>query len=276
MIWIVLSVYFLCSSSNQELKWVWKDHLVDYSFLTWLQKAAGHQKVFSVGQDSVNQSKVFAGSHHANEAGRRNGPVQICSGDLQVDYHSWRQGTDTSWKRLRSVSRRVEEPSLETATSVGSRPGSTVKIQLGDDEVKEEMNLSLHLASLCYIHVPRFLHEVTLCVDEFQSSITNLANSIQKAASDAAREFVQSKMPDLVTSFSPSMFNTMLDSPGTVPGHLQRPFHHGHDRLEYHCWEIQLKHYLWCYDGDTCHNHTKDSFKFWNVGRPSWQDQLDQ
>ena len=165
-----------------------------------------HQKVFSVGQDPSTNMKLGDEMDMYKSA--------LDSSRFQVI------NEDSDSNKLKAFTfdfRKGGGPNDRT----GSRPGSTVNIQVGDDEVKDEMMLTLHLASLCYIHVPRFLHEVTLCMDEFQSSIANLANSIQKAASDAAREFVQSKMPDLVTSFSPSMFNTMLESPGPSQDNLR-------------------------------------------------------
>nr|XP_054769178.1 intermembrane lipid transfer protein VPS13D-like [Lytechinus pictus] len=165
-----------------------------------------HQKVFSVGQDptTIDQSSADISSL-LKPSDQTESTVDSSSKFTPVKVEETK-GDKDNLKALTFNFRKQRQ----TATLFGS----SIKIQVGEEDTDEQMNLSLHLASLCYIHVPRFLHEVTLCMDEFQSSIANLANSIQKAASDAARELIQSKMPDLVTSFSPSMFNTMMESPG--------------------------------------------------------------
>ncbi len=73
-------------------------------------------------------------------------------------------------------------------------------------------DLDVHLASLCYTHVPRFLKELTMSVDEFHSTAEALADSIQKAATEVAMEFVRQKSEYMTTAASPSMFGNINES----------------------------------------------------------------
>ncbi|XP_030843346.1 vacuolar protein sorting-associated protein 13D-like [Strongylocentrotus purpuratus] len=178
-----------------------------------------HQKVFSVGQDPTTTGQKT--SLERDSVMKQSDQTDLYKSALDTSRFSTIKDTEDKEVKedkkgkevLRAFSFTFKKGrDVENATAMSL--GSPIKIQVGGEDIDEQLNLSLHLASLCYIHVPRFLHEVTLCMDEFQSSIANLANSIQKAAGDAARELIQSQMPDLVTSFSPSMFNTMMESPG--------------------------------------------------------------
>ncbi|XP_038078266.1 vacuolar protein sorting-associated protein 13D-like isoform X2 [Patiria miniata] len=83
----------------------------------------------------------------------------------------------------------------------------------GDSQAKEGFELTLHSASLVYTHVPRFLHDITLCVDEFQSSAATLADSIQKAAAGVAMDFVRQKSDMIASVASPMLYSTRIETP---------------------------------------------------------------
>lgn len=55
-------------------------------------------------------------------------------------------------------------------------------------------NLELHVASMCYIHSPRILHEIALCFSEFKEYMSVFAQSIKTAAAEVALEIISSKL----------------------------------------------------------------------------------
>lgn len=73
-------------------------------------------------------------------------------------------------------------------------------------EFYEEVNVSFDMASLTYIHCPKFLAELLDCVSEFSDYMTSVATSIKTAATEVAMGMVSSRgekelteVPSLIT-----------------------------------------------------------------------------
>ena len=57
-------------------------------------------------------------------------------------------------------------------------------------EMLEAVEASFDMASLCYIHCPKFLDELVDCVSEFRDYMTSVASSIKTAATEVAMGMV--------------------------------------------------------------------------------------
>ena len=62
--------------------------------------------------------------------------------------------------------------------------------ELNPSQCGQNFVLTLRMASLCYTHPPRFLHEMALCVSEFRDYMLVVGRSIKKHATDVARTLV--------------------------------------------------------------------------------------
>ncbi|OWF52509.1 Vacuolar protein sorting-associated protein 13D [Mizuhopecten yessoensis] len=73
----------------------------------------------------------------------------------------------------------------------------SVDLDKTDDETGVDQNISnleLHVASMSYIHSPRIIHEISLCVSEFKEYMSVFAESIKTAAAEVAMEIISSKL----------------------------------------------------------------------------------
>ncbi|XP_011209287.2 intermembrane lipid transfer protein Vps13D isoform X2 [Bactrocera dorsalis] len=52
-------------------------------------------------------------------------------------------------------------------------------------------NLKIRMASVWYVHCPRFIQEINMCISQFKHYLKNFATSIRNKASDMAKELVQ-------------------------------------------------------------------------------------
>lgn len=71
------------------------------------------------------------------------------------------------------------------------------------------LDLKLRMASLCYTHSPRLLHELSSCATEFKSYMSSLASSIKTAATEVAMGIVSKR----TGSISASLHGNIPDTP---------------------------------------------------------------
>ncbi|XP_076466689.1 LOW QUALITY PROTEIN: intermembrane lipid transfer protein VPS13D-like [Babylonia areolata] len=77
-------------------------------------------------------------------------------------------------------------------SDAGGRQGSGYDSDSGYErrEAAEVVEASFDMASLCYIHCPKFLDELVDCVSEFRDYVTSVASSIKTAATEVAMGMV--------------------------------------------------------------------------------------
>lgn len=81
----------------------------------------------------------------------------------------------------------------------GVQPSSTLQdfsidtSRMSDNSTPKLTNVSLQMASMCYIHSPRLLNEVTQCVSEFTDFMKRVGDSIKSAASEMAKGIMTKK-----------------------------------------------------------------------------------
>ena len=78
-------------------------------------------------------------------------------------------------------------------------------------EPKEEFDVELRMASVCYVHSSTFLEELNSCASDFKQYMTNLAQSIRLAATEIALGIVHRRAEAM------SHQNTMDEAFGTPP-----------------------------------------------------------
>ncbi|XP_033641822.1 vacuolar protein sorting-associated protein 13D-like isoform X2 [Asterias rubens] len=163
-----------------------------------------HKKVFSVGRDPQATDDLSTSAlvpPMSSEIGDlyRTAMERTCVDDF---------GLEES-KAFSFTLKKTEGVCMSPLDSRTQTPGFDVR----NVQTSDGFDLTLHLASLCYTHVPRFLHDITLCVDEFQSSAASLADSIQKAAAVVAMDFVRQKSDLAASVASPMMYSTRIETP---------------------------------------------------------------
>ncbi|XP_022090239.1 vacuolar protein sorting-associated protein 13D-like isoform X2 [Acanthaster planci] len=166
-----------------------------------------HKTVFSVGRDPQTACETSTSTIVPPR------PVENDLYQAAMEQTSIGGGIDMEDVKAFSFTlRKMEGGSMLSPLSAGSQtPGFS--FGNGDSQTVKGFQLTLHLASLVYTHVPRFLHDITLCVDEFQSSAAALADSIQKAAAGVAMDFVRQKSDVIASVASPMLYSTRIETP---------------------------------------------------------------
>ncbi|KAL3882451.1 hypothetical protein ACJMK2_028789, partial [Sinanodonta woodiana] len=88
------------------------------------------------------------------------------------------------------------------------------------ESITDTVKVKLKMASLCYTHSARLIHELSQCVSEFKDYMTSVADSIKNAATEVAKGIVAKQQ-----MFSHKTFHcstTSLDGLGTSQGHLSQ------------------------------------------------------
>jgi len=67
---------------------------------------------------------------------------------------------------------------------------------------KNTVKLVLRMASVTYLHIPHMLHELALCVGDFQAYFTRITDSLRSAAADLAMGLVMNKRADILSAMS--------------------------------------------------------------------------
>lgn len=178
-----------------------------------------HQKVFSVGQDptAISDDAAAAPDSETPVKPNENETVDLYISAIELP-SSGHDDEDEEHKALTFTllkSDRLSTPmsSMRQADfGVSGRSESKINyINVTD--------LDLHLASLCYTHVPRFLTELTMSLDEFKSTAATLADSIQKAAAEVAKELVMRQKSEFMTAtMSSSMFGNLNNESDATAG----------------------------------------------------------
>lgn len=96
-----------------------------------------------------------------------------------------------------------------------------------DDGEFSSPRLKIHMASLCYIHNPVVLQQVSFCLDQFQEQVRALAAKIKSHAKDYAMSIVKPKStnmtldailetPFIVLPRSPNNSNVLIAQLGNI------------------------------------------------------------
>jgi vacuolar protein sorting-associated protein 13D len=136
--------------------------------------AGRHYHIFSVGSeetknlhcDSMLHSVMYKTAHESmlvNDTGNK---------ALQISFIKGFQQSTT-----------IEDFTLDTS-------------QLSDNSGQKLTSVNVQIASMCYLHSPRLLNEVTQCVSEFTDFMKSVASSIKTAASEVAKG-IMTKNPDM-------------------------------------------------------------------------------
>ena len=128
-----------------------------------------HYHIFSVGSedilnshsDSVQQSVMYKTAHESM--------FETSSKALQFSFIKGVQPSST-----------IQDFTLDTS-------------QVSDNSGQKLTSVNVQMASMCYIHSPRLLNEVTQCVSEFTDFMTKVAASIKTAASEVAKGIMTKK-----------------------------------------------------------------------------------
>jgi len=67
---------------------------------------------------------------------------------------------------------------------------------------KNTVKLLMRMASVTYLHIPHMLHELALCVNDFQAYFTRITDSLRSAAADLAMGLVMNKRADILSAVS--------------------------------------------------------------------------
>lgn len=84
------------------------------------------------------------------------------------------------------------------------------------------LDINLRMASLCYTHSPRLLHELSSCATEFKMYMKSLANSIKSAATEMAMGIVTKRTGSLSATLHGNQFDSLpvrnrFDSTDEIP-----------------------------------------------------------
>lgn len=71
------------------------------------------------------------------------------------------------------------------------------------------LDINLRMASLCYTHSPKLLHELSSCATEFKAYMKSLANSIKYAATEVAMGIVSKRTGSLSATLHGSQFDSL-------------------------------------------------------------------
>ena len=164
-----------------------------------------HPKIFSVGQDPTIGDEISPRSGMSQSEN-----VDLYRTCIELPTSGPMEGVDEEEEENKALTFTLKKGDT-IRTAVSSIRPSDFSIS-GKSSVVSVTDLDLHLASLCYTHVPRFLNELTMSLDEFQSTAEALADSIQKAATEVALEFVRQKSEFTMSVTSPSMFGNLNES----------------------------------------------------------------
>ena len=116
---------------------------------------------------------------------------------------------------------KMEDPSASSSTHLDS--GAADKSLSSD----KQMHAQFDMASLSYVHSPKFLTELLDCVSEFQDFMTNVASSIKTAATEVAMGMVgvRGESSTRMASVDGSlMFNA--DLLHQAKDYIRHPVHH--------------------------------------------------
>ena len=92
------------------------------------------------------------------------------------------------------------------------------------------VKLVLRMASVTYLHIPRMLHELALCVSDFRAYFMRITDSLRSAAADLAMGLVMNKRAELLSAVS--MYGS---SWGLDVGHFGSKSELFHQKLEREC-----------------------------------------
>ncbi|KAK3583966.1 hypothetical protein CHS0354_033760 [Potamilus streckersoni] len=124
-----------------------------------------HQIVFSLGQDTsdVKSAQIYSPIDMFKTASE-----SVLLDDSEVDHKAF---------SLRLNKPRFERVDVSSSISDAESITDTVKVKL-------------KMASLCYTHSARLIHELSQCVSEFKVYMTSVADSIKNAAAEVAKGIV--------------------------------------------------------------------------------------
>ncbi|CAH1798376.1 unnamed protein product [Owenia fusiformis] len=136
-----------------------------------------YQKVFSVGNDPAEPESLNENSLICPVPGDMYKTAQDSS--LFQDYSLAEQENKAftfTYTKPKSGSSPLHSPKKLNESQVYSAPSG------GDDRT----SLRLRLASMCYVHAPQYLNDLSLCVSEFKEYTAEMAKSLKYAATDIA------------------------------------------------------------------------------------------
>ncbi|XP_070561460.1 LOW QUALITY PROTEIN: intermembrane lipid transfer protein VPS13D-like [Ptychodera flava] len=194
-------------------------HLGGLQVVDLTPEGSRHSKVFSVGHDpelqQPDQPNAFLSTieqDYVPEEMYRTAFEPEMFGTTEVDINSANKAFYVSFHKPRTSS--LPNSPLESTFKSGFFMDSDMRTPSMSPRSTETSGteLKLRMASLCYIHSPRFIAELSTCANDFKMYTSSLATSIKQAATEVAKGIV-TKKDYLTTSLGPAGFATVLDSP---------------------------------------------------------------
>ncbi|CAC5356846.1 VPS13D [Mytilus coruscus] len=123
--------------------------------------SVGSEDILNTNSDSVQQSVMYKTAHESM--------FETSSKALQFSFIKGVQPSTT-----------MQDFTLDTS-------------QMSDNSGQKLTSVNVQMASMCYIHSPRLLNEVTQCVSEFTDFMKKVGASIKTAASEVAKGIMTKK-----------------------------------------------------------------------------------
>lgn len=143
-----------------------------------------HQHVFSVGSDSALR--------HFHEA-----PIRDMYKTAQESMFLKDQEEAFSFRFLKGMHQ------VKTLQNIEASP----RMRNMSEQEEKVMNVNLKLASICYVHSPKLLHDIADCFSDFKDYTSSVATTIKSAASEVATKIVNKRSSDVLTLESFSNLN---------------------------------------------------------------------
>ena len=169
-----------------------------------------HQKVLSVGHDPTAESSLLPYNLLAHPQPQPSDMYKTATESMVIDMSTLGHDSRAFTFSLSKASREEEKVMHSTLGGHGGLLNSKI-YRSGGAAPLETTDLTLRMASLCYIHSPRFLSDISKCMKECHDYLTGVASSVKHAATEVAMGLVHKRSELLGASVYGS--NLSLDGP---------------------------------------------------------------
>lgn len=139
-----------------------------------------HQNVFSVGSDSTL-------SHFQQEL-----PIH----DIMYKTAQESMFFTNQQDQKEAFSFRLLKGMQQSTTLQDMHVFESPRLRKISGQEEKVMNVTLTMASICYVHSPKLLHDIAECFSDFKDYTSKVATSIKSAASEVATKIVNKRASD--------------------------------------------------------------------------------